>query len=59
MDSSLYSIDSKRLLIVKHCLCPLQKEGASMNGYIVWIFSFYPNFFRDDFYVENVHDLGF
>ena len=45
MDSSWYSMDSKRLLTTKQCLCPLPKQGASMNGYVVWIFSFYPNFY--------------
>ena len=59
MDSSYYSMDSKRLFTAKQCLFPLEKQGASMNGYIVWIFSFYPNFFRDDFYAEKVDGLGF
>ena len=43
---SCYSMDSKSLFIVKKCLHPIQKQGASMNGYMVWIFSFYPIFFR-------------
>ena len=39
-------MDSKSLFTAKKCLRPIQKQGASMNGYTVWIFSFYPFFYR-------------
>ena len=59
MESSSYSINSKRLFIEKHCFGPLQKRGVSMNSHTVWIFSFY-RFYTDTFYSENMQfsDLG-
>ena len=45
-EESSYSMDSKSLFTAKKCLRSIQKQGASMNGYTVWIFSFYPIFFR-------------
>ena len=59
MESSSYSINSKRLFTEKHCLRPLQKQGVLMNGHTVWIFSFY-RFYTDTFYSENMQfsDLG-
>ena len=45
-ESSCYSMDSKSLFTAKKCLRPIQKQGASMNGYTVCIFSFYPIFYR-------------
>ena len=53
MESSSYSMNSKRLFTEKYCLSPLQKHGVSMNGHTVWLFSFY-RFSIDTFYAKNM-----
>ena len=50
---SCYSMDCKSLFTAKKCLRPIQKQGASMNGYTVWIFSFYPIFLQMIFMLKK------
>ena len=52
-EESCYSMDSKSLFTAKKCLRPIQKQGASMNGYTVWIFSFYPIFLQMIFMLKK------